>query len=78
MVKNCSEDYLINFTEFTERFGIQSTDIPLDSSDYYLKEVYYFDTPTSSLRNTFSPAPSYRDSTTSKAPPDTLFLDSIQ
>ena len=48
-----TEDYLINFTEFTERFGIQSTDIPLDEvQGYYLKEVYYFDTPTSSLRVT--------------------------
>lgn len=46
-----TDDYLINFLELTDRFGIQETDIHTqDVQGYYLKEVYYFDTPTSSLR----------------------------
>lgn len=46
-----TDDYLINFSEFTDRFGISETDIPSNEvRSFYLKEVYYFDTPTSSLR----------------------------
>lgn len=46
-----TDDYLISFPEVTDRFGIQETDIPTqDVQGYYLKEVYYFDTPTSTLR----------------------------
>jgi gliding motility associated protien GldN len=57
-----TDNYLINFPEFLDRFGIyyeinngaveiQQEYIPSNEvQGYYLKEVYYFDTPTSSLR----------------------------
>src|SRR5690554_1264303 len=57
-----TEEYLINFPEFIDRFGIYHEDnngkIAVNDADvpsnevqgYYLKEVYYFDTPTSSFR----------------------------
>jgi gliding motility associated protien GldN len=56
-----TDEYLINFTEFMDRFDIyhetnngtitvHDADIPSNLvQGYYLKEVYYFDTPTSSL-----------------------------
>lgn len=56
-----TEEYLINFTEFIDRFGIyhednngtilvNDADVPSNEvQGYYLKEVYYFDTPTSSF-----------------------------
>lgn len=45
-------DYLINFAELTDRFGInyETSNVSEDVQGYYLKEVYYLDTPTSSLR----------------------------
>ena len=46
-----TDEYLINLTEIKERFDIQDDEIPSnDVQGYYLKEVYYFDTPTSSFR----------------------------
>ena len=46
-----TNEYLINLTEIKERFDIQDDEIPSnDVQGYYLKEVYYFDTPTSSFR----------------------------
>lgn len=57
-----TDEYLINFTEFMDRFDIyyetnngtitvHDADIPSHLvQGYYLKEVYYFDTATSSLR----------------------------
>lgn len=46
-----TDEYLINLPEFLDRFGISQTDIISNEvQGYYLKEVYYFDTPTSSLR----------------------------
>lgn len=46
-----TDEYLINFPELLDRYGIQESDIPANEvQGYYLKEVYYFDTPTSSLR----------------------------
>lgn len=57
-----TNEYLINFTQFIERFGIyhevengnivvNDADIPThEVQGYYLKELYYFDTSTSSLR----------------------------
>lgn len=57
-----TDEYLINFTEFMDRFDIyyennngativHDADIPSHLvQGYYLKEVYYFDTSTSSLK----------------------------
>ena len=57
-----TDEYLINFTEFLDRFNIyyetssgtttvHDADIPSHLvQGYYLKEVYYFDTATSSLK----------------------------
>lgn len=46
-----TDEYLVNFTEFIERFNIYEDEIPSgEVQGYYLKEVYYFDTATSSLR----------------------------
>lgn len=60
--ENFTEGYQINFTEFIDRFDIyhetgngqitvHDSDIPSNEvQSYYIKEIYYFDTPTSSLR----------------------------
>ena len=57
-----TDEFIINFNEFIDRFEInkeaengsiqfEDSDIPThEVKGYYLKEVYYFDTPTSSLR----------------------------
>lgn len=47
-----TDDYIINFAELTDRFGInyETSNVSEDVQGYYLKEVYYLDTPTSSLR----------------------------
>lgn len=46
-----TDNYQVNFPKLIERFGINDSDIPSNEvQGYYLKEVYYLDTPTSSLR----------------------------